>query len=71
MPKTADKTTLNPMALTPETAARLLHAAGARHVTVETIQSDISAGAPVAADGTINLMHYAAWRNQRENDGEA
>jgi hypothetical protein len=25
------------------------------------IQADLSAGAPANADGTFNLLHYAAW----------
>jgi len=25
------------------------------------IRYDIEAGAPVNADGTVNLVHYAAW----------
>ena len=42
-------------------AAELLTEAGQRRVTVEMLQADISAGAPVNVDGTINLVHYAAW----------
>jgi hypothetical protein len=42
-------------------AARLLTAAGGQLVTAEMIQLDIDAGAPTNADGTMNLIHYAAW----------
>jgi len=42
-------------------AARLLSAAGGRPVTPEQIQADIEAGMPTNADGTINLVQYAAW----------
>lgn len=42
-------------------AARLLIAAGGTPVTPEQIQADIGAGAPTNADGSINLVHYAAW----------
>ena len=52
---------LNPNSLTPADAARLLTRAGGQPVRVETIQADLSAGAPANADGTINLVHYAAW----------
>jgi hypothetical protein len=52
---------LNPNSLTPTDAARLLSRAGGQSVRVETIQADITAGAPVNADGTINLVHYASW----------
>jgi hypothetical protein len=52
---------LNPNSLTPADAARLLSRAGGQSVRVETIQADLAAGAPANADGTINLVHYAAW----------
>jgi len=52
---------MNPMALAVPDAARLLSAAGGRSVTPEQIHDDLAAGAPVNADGTINLVHYAAW----------
>jgi len=28
---------------------------------VEMIREDIDDGAPLNADGTLNLVHYAAW----------
>jgi hypothetical protein len=52
---------LNPTALPVADAARLLSAAGGQLVTAEMIQTDIDAGAPTNADGSINLVHYAAW----------
>jgi len=61
MPGTADRGALSPSAMTLEQAARVLAAMGARHATVENLRRDIEAGAPVNADGTINLVHYAAW----------
>lgn len=30
-------------------------------VSEKQLRDDISVGAPVNADGTINLVHYAAW----------
>ena len=59
MPKEKDR--LSPQALSVEDAARLLTAVGGSTVTTEMIRADIDAGAPVNADGTINLMHYTAW----------
>ncbi|OQZ06072.1 MAG: hypothetical protein B6D36_06845 [Planctomycetes bacterium UTPLA1] len=56
-----NKPTLNPTALPVADAARLLSAAGGMRVTAEMIQADIDAGAPTNVDGTINLVHYAAW----------
>ena len=52
---------LNPTALTVANAARLLTRVGGQSVTVDMLQADIGAGAPTNADGTINLVHYAAW----------
>ena len=52
---------LNPNALTLADAARLLAKAGGCPITVEMLRADIDAGAPANADGTINLVHYAAW----------
>jgi len=52
---------LSPSAMTLQQAVRVLAAVGARHATVENLRRDIEAGAPVNADGTVNLVHYAAW----------
>ena len=53
--------TLNPQALRLDTLARILSAAGPKVVTVDMLQADIDAGAPMNADGTMNLVHYVAW----------
>jgi hypothetical protein len=52
---------LNPGALTVVDAARLLSKASGERVTEEMLRSDLDAGAPANADGSINLVHYAAW----------
>jgi len=52
---------LNPNALTLANAARLLSRSTGESVTVEMLQADLEAGAPANVDGTINLVHYAAW----------
>jgi len=52
---------LNPSAMPVADAARLLSRAGGQPVTAEMLEADIEAGAPTNADGTINLVHYAAW----------
>ena len=52
----------NPLAIPVADVARLLN------VAEEKIREHIVAGAPTAADGTINLVHYAAWLNQRLRD---
>ena len=52
---------LNPAALTAAEAARLLTAAGGRHIPAEAVQAAIDAGAPVLADGRLNLVELMAW----------
>ncbi len=52
---------LNPTALPLADAARLLSALGGQAVTVEMLAADVAAGAPTNADGTLNLVNYAAW----------
>lgn len=41
--------------------ARLLSDAAGKRVTIEMLRADIEAGAPTNDDGTVNLVHYAAW----------
>ena len=48
-------------ALTPAQVAKILAAAGNRRITEAMVHADIDAGAPTNADGTVNLVHYAAW----------
>jgi hypothetical protein len=52
---------LNPTALSVEEAALVLTRAGGQTVTEAMIQEDIAEGAPTNADGTLNLVHFAAW----------
>lgn len=52
---------LRPTALSVADVARVLAAAGGQGITEEMVQADVDAGAPTNADGTINLVHYAAW----------
>ncbi|AMV35235.1 hypothetical protein VN12_24130 [Pirellula sp. SH-Sr6A] len=55
------KKPIDPNRLTVEQASKLLSAAAKIRVQTELILEDIEAGAPRNPDGTINLMHYAAW----------
>jgi len=55
------KPSLSPTSLTVADAARLLTKAGSQPVTPAMLEADLAAGAPVNADGSINLVHYAAW----------
>lgn len=52
---------LNPAALPVSDAARLLSRAGGQRITEAMLRADIDAGAPTNADGSVNLVHYAAW----------
>jgi hypothetical protein len=52
---------LNPQSLRLADLARVLSATGSHPVTVEMLQADVDAGAPVNSDGTMNLLHYAAY----------
>jgi hypothetical protein len=64
------KQPLRPTSLSVADAARLLTKAGGRSITAETIQADLAAGAPANADGTINLVHYAAWLSKEMVRGD-
>jgi len=57
---------INPAALAVEDVARALGLA------VDAVRQDIAQGAPTNADGSVNLVHYAAWLNRqlKENDGD-
>jgi hypothetical protein len=52
---------LNPASLSVEDAAKLLTKAGGVRISEAQIRKDIEANAPTNTDGTINLVHYAAW----------
>lgn len=57
---------LDPAALTVAQLARLLG------VAEQKLRDHVTEGAPVGADGKINLVHYTAWLNRRlkERDGD-
>ena len=64
---------LSPAAMSLEDAARVLSAAAGSPITAEQLASDVAAGAPTNGDGTLNLVHYAAWLLRemgRGDDGE-
>ena len=60
----SDNQQLNPSALTIKDVARLLTKVGGRVVNASMVEADIDAGAPTNSDGTLNLVHYAAWMNK-------
>jgi hypothetical protein len=52
---------LSPSALSLADAAQLLSAVGSSAVTEDLLRADVGLGAPTNPDGTLNLVHYAAW----------
>ena len=63
------KPTLNPTALSKADVATLLSKVGGKPITNLMIDADLAAGAPIQKDGTINLIHYAAWLLQEMHRG--
>ena len=61
---------VNPNSLTVAQVARLLSRAGSSPVTPAMVESDVAAGAPTNPNGTINLVHYAAWLVREVARGE-
>jgi hypothetical protein len=61
---------LNPNALSAANAARLLSKVSGEKVTEEMIRADLAAGAPANRDGSINLVHYAAWLVKEMSGGD-
>jgi hypothetical protein len=63
---------INPAALAIADAARLLAKVGGPAITEAMLRDDLASGAPTNADGTINLVHYAAWlvRDMGRSAGE-
>ena len=63
---------IDPLAMTVAQAAKVLSAVSGERITEDMIRADIDAGAPVTADGRVNLVYYAAWLVQQEGArGEA
>ena len=60
---------LSPTAMPLEDAAGLLTALARHAITVDMLRMDVVAGAPLGADGTLSLVHYAAWLVKELADG--
>lgn len=59
---------INLVALTKEQLIELLTKVGSSTISAESLEADIAQGAPVNEDGTINLIHYAAWLIRETNE---
>ncbi len=57
----ADGKKLDPTALTSDDAATMLSKVFGQKISPDNIRTDIDSGAPTNANGTVNLVHYAAW----------
>ena len=60
-------TKINPLAMTVADAAKILSAVGVGQVSEAVLRKHIAAGAPRNADGSISIVNYAAWLNERLN----
>ena len=47
--------------ITKDNFVTAMRRSGSRTLTLERLEADIAAGAPVNADGTINILKYVAW----------
>jgi hypothetical protein len=65
-----ENTLMNPAALAVVNAAKLLTRVGGTQITETMLRDDLADGAPTNADGSINLVHYAAWLVQEMNRGD-
>ena len=57
-----DKTdSVNLAALSVEQMAEVLSKASGKAIDIDQLKKDVADGAPVDADGKLNLLAYAAW----------
>jgi len=61
---------VDPQRLSIEQAAKLLSAAAKLRIPVEQIRQELEKGAPKNGDGTINVVHYAAWQVKELGRGD-
>jgi hypothetical protein len=68
-PDNSESRGTNPQSLGLADLAQILSNSGPKPVTVEMLEADIIAGAPRNGDGTMNLVHYAAWLARETKHG--
>ena len=57
--------------ITKENFVTAMRRAGSRTLTLERLESDVAAGAPVNADGTVDILKYIAWvAKEMGDDGQ-
>ena len=47
--------------LTKDELVLAMRRAGSRTISLERLEAEIASGAPVNADGTVNILKYVAW----------
>lgn len=62
--------TYKPEAVPKDKFVDAMRRSGSRTMTMETLEADIAAGAPVNDDGTINVFAYAAWILKEDSDAD-
>ena len=54
-----------------ENLVTAMRRAGSRTLTLERLEADVAAGAPVNADGTVDILKYVAWvAKEMGDDGQ-
>ena len=57
--------------ITKENFVTAMRRSGSRTLTLERLEADIAAGAPVNADGTVDILKYIAWvAKEMGDDGQ-
>ncbi len=69
-PDTATQPKLNPNAMSVIDLAKLLSRVGGTDIAPEVIEQDIEEGMPTNPDGTVSVVHYAAWLVQEMTQHE-
>ena len=52
------------------TLVEALRRSGSRTISLERLEADIAAGAPVNDDGTVNAVKYTAWMLKEMEDDD-
>ena len=70
MPNNEPNQGLKITALSVPDVVKVLTKSGGKPVTEAMLRKDLEAGAPANPDGTINLIHYAAWLARAVANGD-
>jgi hypothetical protein len=71
MSSSSDNAPLTASHLAVSDIVAVLRKAGSRYITEEALRTDLAAGAPANPDGTINILHYAAWMAKEADNAHA